>query len=83
MLKELRIKEKMLEQGVQKRFLNARLTDFPTNLQTITESSFLLHSIVGCGKTHLLAAIIREYIDYPKKKENSKHLLPMKFIMSS
>lgn len=80
-MEESTIKEKMLEQGVGKIFLNARLTDFPTNLQTITESSFFMYSAVGCGKTHLLAAIIREYIDYPRKKENSKHLLPITHIM--
>lgn len=75
------IKERMLLQGVGKIFLDARLTDFPVNLQTITKSSFFMHSAVGCGKTHLLAAIIREYINYPTRKENNQHLLQTTHIM--
>lgn len=77
-MEEKKIKERMLEQGVGKIFLNARLTDFPTKYKEYVADSFFVYSSVGCGKTHLLSAIIREYLLYPKESE---HLLPMKHIM--
>jgi len=78
-MNEERIKERMLEQGVGKIFLNAKLSDFPTEIQKTTKNSFFMHSAVGCGKTHLLSAIIREYLVCPK--EHKHLLLPAKYIM--
>jgi len=79
-MNEERIKERILKQGVGKIYLNARLSDFPNKeFNKITENSFFLCGVVGSGKTHLLSAIIREYLVYPK--ENKHLLLPMNHII--
>jgi len=69
---ELRTKELLLKSGVPDIFLEARLSDFPAKYKTFVSNSFFIHGTVGCGKTHLLAAIVREYIQRTKK---DKHLL--------
>jgi len=52
------------KRGVPKRFLNARISDFPTSWQKLGESieGIFLTGCRGVGKTHLAAALMREMI---------------------
>ena len=52
------------ERGVPRRFLNARISDFPAPWQKLRESSegIFLGGSRGVGKTHLAVALMREMI---------------------
>lgn len=53
----------MLERGVPRRYMDARLTEFPdntVNYSDLPDKSFYVYGPVGCGKTHLLCALLRE-----------------------
>lgn len=53
----------MLERGVPRRYMDARLTEFPDNTinySDLPDKSFYVYGPVGCGKTHLLCALLRE-----------------------
>ena len=54
----------MWDRGVPKRFINAKLDDFPKEYQHIRkiETGIFLYGPRGVGKTHLMAAIMREKI---------------------
>lgn len=57
-------REFMLGRGVPRRYMDAKLTDFPAFPQheygDLVEKSFYVYGSVGCGKTHLLCALLRE-----------------------
>jgi len=70
--KEQTTKELLLKNGIPDIYLEARLSDFPTKYKTFLNHSLFMYGAVGCGKTHLLTAIAREYINRTKE---DKHLL--------
>jgi len=70
--KERTTKELLLKNGIPDIYLEARLSDFPAKYKTFLDHSLFLYGAVGCGKTHLLTAIAREYINRTKE---DKHLL--------
>jgi len=76
-MNEEKIKQTLLECGIGKIFIDAKLSDFSIQMQSEITDNFFLYGPVGCGKTHFLSAIIREYIIYSKEKP----LLPMKYII--
>lgn len=56
-------REFMLSRGVPRRYMDAKLTDFPAfqyEYGDLVEKSFYVYGPVGCGKTHLLCALLRE-----------------------
>jgi len=58
-------REFMLGRGVPKRYMDASITEFskhqlPYSYGDIMEKSFFVYGPVGCGKTHLLCALLRE-----------------------
>lgn len=70
MITEKQIQKRMMQQGVGKRFLKAKIADFPSELEQAANDSFFISGKVGCGKTHLLAAVTRQYIDHSLKQSN-------------
>lgn len=52
----------ILSRGVPRRYQDATLADFPTlhKEPDLIGKSFYIHGPVGCGKTHLLCALLRE-----------------------
>ena len=59
-----RIEFYLIKRGVPKRFLNARISDFPAPWQKLKESTegIFLSGSRGVGKTHLAVALMREMI---------------------
>ena len=62
MIPDKQIRKRMIKAGIGKRYLEADITDFPKGLRKVADHSFFISGEVGCGKTHLLAAIVKQYI---------------------
>ena len=56
--------DKIMSEIVAKRFVNAKITDFPVAYKDLYKSKegLFLHGARGTGKTHLMAALTREII---------------------
>ena len=69
-----RIEVYLRKRGVPKRFLKARISDFPTSWQKLRESieGIFLTGCRGVGKTHLAAALMREMILQPRPVNQSR-----------
>lgn len=55
----------VLSRGVPRRYMDANITEFskdqlPYSYTDLLEKSFFVYGPVGCGKTHLLCALLRE-----------------------
>jgi len=57
-------------QGVQKRYLRAKMSDFHNDSTEMVKKSLYIHGPRGTGKTHLIAAFIRDEIKELLKNED-------------
>jgi len=61
------IEKKFINAGIPKRHLKASINDIPKNLLKdmqgfFNKESFYIYGEVGCGKTYLISALLKEYI---------------------